>query len=256
MLVDTHIHLNSEEFTNVKQLIARSEKAGVGKIIQVSTDDASIDASIELAKKFDILKIGIGLYPDTIVQLSDSELEKLVTKIEHIAKTNDKVICISEIGLDRKYTTDEKLIEKQKIWFKRQLELAKKLNLPVQIHSRDAEEECIKILEELEVKRVQMHCFMGSEHLIKRCVRNGWYLSVPVKAIKQNKLNELIHFVPMSQMLTETDGPYLHPDFGQVNEPKNVQLTIQKIAEVKGTNEFEVENIIFQNYKRLYEVKM
>jgi TatD DNase family protein len=255
MLVDTHIHLNLEEYTNVKQVLVRSEKAGIGKIIQVSTDEESIDASVELAQKFDILKIGIGLYPDTIVKLSDSELEKLLNKIEQIAKTNKNVICISEIGLDRKYTTEEKLMEKQKTWFKRQLTLALKLNLPVQIHSRDAEAECVEILEELKVQRVQMHCFMGADHLIKRCVRNGWYLSVPVKAIKQNKLNELIHLVPMSNMLTETDGPYLHPDFGQINEPKNIQLTIQKIAEVKGMNPYEVENIIFQNYMRLYEAK-
>jgi TatD DNase family protein len=255
MLVDTHIHLDADEFVNVRQVLTRAEKAGVGKIIQVSTDERSIHQSLALAKKFEdfnILKVGLGLYPDTINKLTDSEIAKHLTTIEENKKS---IICISEIGLDRKYTTDETLMYKQKKWFSVQLELAKKLNIPVQIHSRDAEEECVQILEDLGMKRVQMHCFSGSIELIKRCVKNGWYLSVPVKAIKDNKLNDLIHHVPVSQMLTETDGPHLHPDFGTVNEPKYIQLTINKIAEVKGMNPYEVENIIFQNYMRLYEMK-
>ncbi len=252
MFVDTHIHLDSEEFINVKQILRRAEKAGVGKIIQVSTDEESMLATLELAKQYDILKIGLGLYPDTIVALPEADIERLLGVIK---SHKQQIICISEIGLDYKYTEDKELQEKQKIWFKRQLELAKELDIPVQIHSRDAEKECIEILEELQMKRVQMHCFMGEEHLIKRCVKNGWYLSVPVKAVKQNKLHELIQFVPLSQMLTETDGPYLHPTYGEINEPKNVVMTVEAIAKVKGVDPIEVENIIFQNYMRLYEVR-
>lgn len=248
MLVDTHIHLDVK-YEDVYSVIAAARLAGVSKIIQVSTDEKSMKQSLEFASKFDIVSCGLGLYPDTIVELAESEIIRLLDFIESRA---DKIICISEIGLDRKHTSDEKLIEKQKKWFKVQLELAKKLDLPVQIHSRDAELECIEILEELEMKRVQMHCFAGGSELIRRSVKNGWYFSVPVKAVKNNQFQELIRYVPLSKMLTETDGPYLHPDYGTLNEPKFVRLTIEKIAEIKEISTEEVEKLVFQNFKRLY----
>jgi len=251
-LVDTHIHLNDSKYeADLDELITQSKEAGVIRIITNGIDVKSNRETLELAAKYDIVRAAIGLYPDTVVQLSEEELEAELSFIKSQAKN---IVAIGEIGLDYKNTTDLKMREKQKVWFKRQLQLATKLNLPVQIHTRDAESDVLDILDELKQQKVQLHCFAGGQVLIKRAVKKGYYLSVPVKAIKNNIFQDIIRFAPVSRILTETDGPYLHPVYGTRNDPTQVTLTIAKIAELKETHDNEVANIILNNYKELYEM--
>ena len=251
-LVDTHIHLNDAAYAEDRdKVIQTAEEQGVKHIITNAIDEKSMQETLSLAKKYTIVHAALGLYPDTVVELTEDKIKELLTFIE--SKKND-IIAIGEIGLDYKYTTDENMREKQKKWFIAQLKLATKLDLPVQIHTRDAEIEVLDILDELNQEKVQLHCFAGGENLIKRAVKKGYYLSVPVKAVKNNAFQEIIKHGPMSRLLTETDGPYLHPVFGTRSDSTQVKLTIDKIAELKKSNPLEVAQIIFQNYKDLYEM--
>ena len=120
------------------------------------------------------------------------------------------------------------------------------------VHSRKAEKEVIEILEELNAKKVLMHCFSGKLKLAERIEKNGWYFSIPPVIVHSTHFQEMIKRVSITKLLTETDAPYLGPDKEQRNEPKNVIFVIRKIAEIKGMDEKEVENSIYMNYQHLF----
>ena len=136
--------------------------------------------------------------------------------------------------------------------FRKTLELAKKLGKVVVIHSRQAELEAIEILEEMKMDKVVMHCFCGKKSLIKRCVGNGWSFSVPPAIMRWDNFKMLVEVVPIEQILTETDAPYLSPVARERNEPANVAVTIGEIARIKGIGEKEVAEKIWENAEKLF----
>jgi TatD DNase family protein len=137
--------------------------------------------------------------------------------------------------------------------FEKFIELSEKKNIPIIVHSRRAELDCIDMLESSSSRKVVMHCFMGRKHLVKRIVDNGWSLSIPCILGKLHQLQENVAMTPTSQILTETDAPYLSP-FPDIkrNEPRFVEGTVRKIAEIKKIDPDEASKIIFQNYQRLF----
>jgi TatD DNase family protein len=134
------------------------------------------------------------------------------------------------------------------------LDISKKYDVPVIIHSRKAELETIDFLEQNNMKgrKVIMHCFSGRKHLVKRIIDNGWLFSIPCNIIRSEQFQNIVKDSPMSQLLTETDAPYLSPIPGKRNDSRNIAYTIKKIAELKGLSEEDTANIIFQNYQRVF----
>lgn len=188
----------------------------------------------------------------------DIESFDIESELEWIKENKNKCIAIGEIGLDYNYEeirNSPELQEKQKVVFKKILNLAKEIDKPVIIHSRKAESDAIQILEEKQIKGVVMHCFSAKKSLIKRCIENGWFLSIPPVITRLEHFKMVVEMTPIGQLLTETDSPYLSPVAGERNEPSNVIITIKEIAKIKNLSEEEVRKKILENTKRLFNLQ-
>ena len=245
--IDTHAHLDCEEFKeDIDEVIQRCKDNDLKIIINNGLNPASNRATVELSKKYPIIKRALGLYPLDAIKLSDEEIE---TEINFIRQQDP--IAIGEIGLD--YHWDKENHERQKYIFIKMLKLSKELNIPAIIHSRDAEEDVINILEKERIRKVVIHCFNGNEDLIKKAESLGYYFSIPCIITFVKHFQDMVKTININKILTETDCPLLSPFRGKRNEPINVRETIKKIADIKGFEPKEVENNILLNYKRLFE---
>lgn len=250
MLVDVHCHLYFPQFEkDFEEAIKRAESTGLVSVINAGTDHDSNVKVLELSKKYKIINATLGLYPTESLELSDEDLDK---ELEFIKSHKDDIVGIGEVGLDFQLSTEQDQREKQIKVFKKLITTLKPLNKTFVIHSRKAERECIEILEELEVKKVNFHCFSGNFKLAKRIEQNNWTMSIPANIGKSEHFQGIVKQTSISNLLTETDSPFLSPAGEERSEPSFVKLTIEKIAEIKGMDVKEVTNNIFLNYQRAF----
>ena len=257
-LIDVHAHLEGPKFKDdLDFVIERFKEAGGEFIINSGTDSKRNLETLALSKKYGCVKCSFGMYP---VGNSLGEVDKELVWIED---HKDVCIAIGEIGLDFDSPRDDSgepnegrkaNAEEQEKLFRKMLELAKRLDKPVVIHSRKAELEAIEILEELGMKKVVMHCFCGKKSLIKRCVENGWSFSVPPAIMRWENFKMLVENVPLEQLMTETDAPYLGAEAGCRNEPVNVMVTVKEIARIKGISGDNVAEQIFENARKVFGI--
>jgi TatD DNase family protein len=222
MLFDTHAHLDDPCFDeNRDGLIAAIFESGVTNLINVGTNLETSSKSIKLAEKYTQIYAAVGLHPLDIAETSEADLPK----IEKLT-LNKKVVAIGEIGLDYHYENFDK--ERQKYFFKKQLGMAKKLDLPVIIHARDSEEDAYDMVCEAEVTRGVFHCFSGTPEVAQKILNQGFFISftgvITFKSAK--KLENIVKMVPNDRILIETDSPYLSPEphRGKINDSRNVKF--------------------------------
>ncbi|RME55421.1 TatD family deoxyribonuclease [Candidatus Woesearchaeota archaeon] len=245
MFVDVHAHLDFEQFSeDLDYVISRATDNGVVTIISNGVNPESNRLTMALADKYSIVKPALGLYPTDGIKLTDEQIDK---EVKYILKS--KPVAIGEIGLDLKHLSS---LSEQKSVFEKMLAVAEKLNVPVIVHTRMAEEAVLDTLESSNVKKVVLHTFMGKLKLAKRAEDNGYYFSIPPIITYSSQLQELAKRVSVSRLLTETDSPFLSHNKGQRNEPVNVKVVVNKIAELKGLDQKETENIIYTNFVRLF----
>src|SRR3989344_155643 len=262
-LVDIHAHLDHARFTqDLDKVVERARKANVKVIITSGVNSTKNRKILEIQEKYlDIVKVSFGIYPiDALAkELENDEAKGLTRDIEAfdldlelkwIEENKDKCLAIGECGLDYSWKTGKE--KEQKEIFQKVINLAKKLNKPLIVHTRKAELECIDLLEKNKVKKVVLHCFSGRRTLIKRAQELGYYFSIPPIITRLDHFKMLVGEVPLSQLLTETDAPYLSPVAGERNESANVAVTIKEIAKIKNLGEKEVAEQIFNNYKKLF----
>jgi TatD DNase family protein len=250
MLVDVHCHLNFAQFDEDRdEVIKRAKEAGVVVIVNSGTEHNTNTQTLELTKKYDIVKASLGMYPTYVEKLSEEEFER---DLKFIIKNKDNIVSIGEVGLDYHNTSDESLKKIQQDRFHIILEKLNKLKKPFVLHTRKAEKDVIDIVESKSMKNIDLHCFTGSYKLVKRAIDNGWCLSIPPNIVNSHHFQGVVEMAPLQQILTETDSPYLSPPPKQRNEPAFVAYTITKIADIKKLTEQEVKNIIFMNYQKLF----
>ena len=248
-LIDVHAHLESSRFSeDLDSVIERFKEAGGELVINSGTDPERNRETLALAEKYDCVKASFGMYPVGDYEDVDGELAWIE---EHA----DDCVAIGEIGLDFNSDDRKEDAEGQKKLFRKMLELAKKLDKTVVIHSRKAELEVIEILEEEDMKSVVMHCFNGKKSLIRRCVENGWSFSVPAVIARLDHFKMLVEIVPLGQLLTETDAPYLSPVVGKRNELVNVLVTLEEIARIKGLGVEEVGEQVARNSEKIFPIE-
>ena len=245
MFIDIHSHIDICKKIDV--LIKNAKKQNV-KILTAGTSPKSNKEILKLKIKFTEIEIALGIYPTDALKLANLEID---SEIEFIRKNKEKISAIGEVGLDLKENSEQTL-ETQKENLTKFVSLARDLNVPVVIHSRKAENECINLLEKLKYDKIIMHCFNGNMKLVNRIINNSWYLSIPANVKHSEHFQKIVEKTPLKQLFCETDSPFLHPDKFRDNEPANVIESYKKISEIKKMPLIEVEKIIEENYKKLF----
>lgn len=260
-LVDVHAHLSHTLFRNdLNKVIERAKKAGLKAVVCSGINHPTNEESLELAKKYKLIKVSLGLYPIDLLGLGldgvgltrQSGQINLEEELKFIKKHKEEIVGIGECGLD--FHWDKKFHEKQKENFWKIIDFAKKLNKPLIVHSRRAEAEVFEMLEasSLEKKRIILHCFEGRKHLLKKAIERGYNFTIPCTIVKLQHFQTLTELAPLSQLFTETDAPWLSPFSGQRNEPAFVAEAVKKIAEIKKLKVEEAAGEIWKNYEKVF----
>ena len=245
MFIDTHCHLTDDYDGGIDNLIQNANNAGVGTMICATADPNDITPALEIAKKHDNIFVTTGIHPDYINYNPNDFLTDEILN-------NPYVIGIGEIGLDYHYNPQTR--NEQIKLFETQLEIAKQHNMPVAIHTREAEEDTAAILTS-EYQGV-MHCFTSSWELAKIMLDRGFYFSASgILTFKNSEsIRETFSKIPTNRIVIETDSPYCAPVpyRGKTCEPYMVIETAKVLAQIKNLQIDELETILFENTKRLY----
>lgn len=254
MLVDTHVHLNAEQYEeDVEEVIERAREAGVGKMIVVGFDTETIERAMELVERYDFLYAVIGWHPVDAIDCTEENLAWIESLTKH-----PKVVGIGETGLD--YHWDKSPKDVQIELFRKQIRLAKKLDLPIIIHNRDATADVVRILQEEEAHTVGgiMHCFSGSVEVARQCIDMNFMISLggPVTFKNAKMPKKVATEIELEHLLIETDAPYLtpHPHRGKRNEPFYVTLVAEEIAKLKEITYEEVAEQTTANALKLFRI--
>lgn len=255
MLIDTHAHLNDEKFDNDrKEVIKRARESGLEKIINIGYNKETILTTLDLINQHDFIYGAIGWHPNNAHEMAEEDFDWLKELSKH-----PKIVAIGEIGLD--YYWDFAPKDVQQEIFRKQIKLAKELNLPIIIHNRDAHQDVFNILNSEGVNQVGgiMHSFSGSVEMALKSIDMGFYISFsgPVTFKNAKKPQEVAAAIPLDRILIETDSPYLTPEpfRGKRNESAYVKFIAAKIAELKGLDIEEIEQITTDNAKRIFKLK-
>lgn len=239
-MIDSHSHIDTEIFAPDRaELLQRAKEAGVEKIVIPAIAPEAFENQIEFANSSDMLYYGLGVHPHDAPKFNDEVEELILAK----AKTEKKLVAIGEIGLDYYYDFCPKDLQKEV--FRRQLQLAKKLNLPVIVHNRDSDDDLLQIIEEEQDGSLRgvLHCFSGNLTFLEKTLNLNFLVSFTGNVtFKNSNFAETVKKVPANKYMIETDAPYITPvPFrGKRNEPAFVRYTAEKIAEIRNITFEEV----------------
>ncbi len=253
MLVDTHCHLDFPEFDEDRdEVIRRAKSAGIGYIINIGSSLSGSKKALELSRQYDFIYATIGLHPHEADKFNDearASIEGLVRE--------DKVVAIGETGLD--YYKNYSKAENQKALFRYLVKLAKDSGLPLVIHNRQAQDDTLKILNEVMPMKAVVHCFSGDENFLKKCLDSGFFISFTCNITykKAKDLRALVKLTPLNRLMLETDAPFLPPEGlrGKRNEPAYVKFLAEEIARIKEVGFEEVDRITTDNARRFFNLK-
>lgn len=255
-LIDSHCHLSAKENLNeIQDILARAEAVGVRKFVNICTDLSEMPALLETSNMFRNVYCTVGTHPHEASKELLRYDQKFLAETVASYCANPVVIGIGEIGLDYYYNhsphTD------QQSCFEHYLEIAAKLQMPVSIHTREAEEDTVKILTKYAPHLTGViHCFTGSAWLAQEVIKLGFYISISgvITFKKSLELREIVRTIPLERLLIETDAPFLAPlpHRGKRNEPSYIIETSRTLAEVKGVSDEEIALETTQNFFRLF----
>ena len=254
-IIDTHCHLNDEAlFKDLDNVINRARNAGVEKMVVIGWDEASSKLAIQIAEQYDFIYAVIGFHPENIFDINDEILYKTLELYKH-----PKVVGIGEIGLDYHWTKDPEKRELQKEYFIKQIEFANKVGLPISIHSREAFNDTIEILKAHKpLHSGVMHCYSGSVENINDIINLNLYIGLdgPVTFTNARTPKEVAAEVPLEKLVVETDCPYLspHPLRGTVNEPANISLVVDEIANIRQMSKKHLLDVLYNNSCELFKI--
>lgn len=255
-MIDTHCHLNHPDFAgSLPKALLRAEEAGVCCVICVGYDLESSALAARLAREIRMIRAVVGVHPhdaDTFTPEIEDQIRRLASEKEH-------VVAIGETGLDYYRNLSPKKAQQEA--FRRQIELAREMELPLIVHSRDAQSDVLGILGDcgLPPRGVVMHCMPSDEEFARKALELGCYLGIagPITFHNAARLREIVSGLPLDSLLVETDAPYLtpHPHRGHRNEPSYVRLIAEKLAEVHGVSFGEAASITTANARELFALE-
>lgn len=250
MFTDSHAHITKEFYDDIESVIKNAKDNNVNRIIIDADSISSCYEVLEISSKYDNVYCCLGVHPENV----DEDLSEL-DRIVEANKDNPKFIAIGEIGLDYYWTKETK--EKQHEMLRHQMQLAKKYNRPVIIHSREATKDTIDILREYPEVIGDIHCFSGSLETAEIYLKLGYYIGVGgVLTFKNANIKDVIVKLPLDRLLLETDSPFLAPTpkRGETNEPANIPLIANFLANLKGISIEEVSKQTENNINKLFNI--
>lgn len=254
MIFDTHAHYDDEAFDEDREALLKSlPEHGVSHIVNIGASIETTKNTIELTKNYDFIYGAAGVHPSETAELNEENFAWLKEAVKL-----PKIVAVGEIGLDYYWDTPDR--QTQRIWFKRQMELAKEVGKPMVIHSRDAAKETYDMIVAGGGKDIGgvIHCYSSSLEMAKEYVKLGFYIGIGGVLTFKNakKLKEVIEYLPLDYIVLETDCPYLapEPNRGKRNSSLNLPYVIEAIAQIKGMDYKEVEEKTNQNAKALYRL--
>ena len=254
-LIDTHCHLNDETlYQDIDNVISHALKVGIEKMIVIGWDEASSKLAIEIAERYPFIYAVIGFHPENIFDINDDILYKTLELYKH-----PKVVGIGEIGLDYHWTKEPEKRELQKQYFIKQIDFANKVGLPISIHSREAFNDTLEILKvHKPLHGGVMHCYSGSAENIKDIINLNLYIGLdgPVTFTNAKTPKEVAEETPLEWLVLETDCPYLspHPLRGTVNEPANLSLIADAIADIRKMSKKHLLEVVYENSCKLFKI--
>ena len=254
-IIDTHCHLNDETlYKDLENVISRALNSGVEKMVVVGWDKQSSELAIRIAEQYPFIYAVIGFHPENIFDIDDKTLYETLNLCKH-----PKVVGIGEIGLDYHWTKEPDKRELQKQFFIKQIDFANANKLPISIHSREAFADTLTILKEHNpLYGGVMHCYSGSVENIEDIINLNLYIGLdgPVTFTNAKTPKEVAAEAPLEKIVVETDCPYLspHPLRGTVNEPSNISLIVDAIAEIRGMSKKHLLDVLYQNSCKLFNL--
>ena len=255
-LADAHCHLINPWFSEreIKDAVREAFLNNISVIINVGSSEEHYESVISSANKFEQIYANIGLQPTHANEDSFNSFKKFIFGNKLYIK------AIGEVGLDYYWIKDKKQQEIQRLIFEKIINYANELNLPLVIHSRSAESDSIELLEKFSNVPVLMHCFGGSLENVKKCIDLGYLVSIPTSVKNRKGYRKIAKNVPLEYMTLETDAPFQSPFNGEngekppKNEPKNILISCEKVAELLETTSEEVARVTTKNTKKIFSI--
>lgn len=254
MIFETHAHYDDERFAEDRDtLLASLPERGIERIINVGSTLVSTKETLAIAQNYPYVYAAVGVHPSEIGDLNEETFAWLKEQTRQ-----EKTVAVGEIGLDYYWDKEPEVQKAQRYWFKRQMELAREETLPVIIHSRDAAEDTMRLMQEIHAEEIPgvIHCYSYSKEMALEFVKMGYRIGVGGVVTFKNarKLKETVEAVPMEAILLETDCPYMAPEphRGTRNDSSNISYVVNTIAQIKGISTDEVEQITWENAMRLF----
>ena len=254
-IIDTHCHLNDEAlFKDLDNVINHALQAGVEKMVVIGWDEDSSKLAIKIAEQYDFIYSVIVFHPENIFDINDDILYKTLELYKH-----PTVVGIGEIGLDYHWTKEAEKREFQKEYFIKQIDFANKVGLPISIHSREAFFDTLEILKlHKPLFGGVMHCYSGSVENIQDIINLNLYIGLdgPVTFTNSKTPKGVAAEVPLERLVVETDCPYLspHPLRGTVNEPANISLIVDEIANIRQMSKKHLLDVLYKNSCELFKI--
>jgi len=254
--VDAHIHLSDSEYDQkVSEIVEDAKRSNVVALVSNSMDLKTSLLSLQLAEEHpNHVYAALGIHPWNIRNLSPNELQDTVNLIFQYEKHREKIVAVGEIGLDFQYAKSKELQDLQLQVFHEMLSTAEKLSLPVIIHSRGTTSQIISLLPSYDMKKVLLHWFSRPIGLLPQIVDRGYFITEGPPSIFSDGIREIIRRIPLTNLLTETDGPvrFGGPFKGKMTTPSFIPLVVEAIAQLKEKKKTEVADQIFQNFTSFF----
>ena len=248
-LVDAHAHLAAAEFRDdLEAVLAGAAAAGVIRIITVGETLEDAEANVALAARFPQVKVCAGLYPTVL------DREAAAALLAFIRAHRDSLVGIGEVGLDHWVVKDAAERDLQRQIFAEFIALSNELDLPLNVHSRSAGRATVQFLKEGAARRVLLHAFDGKASAALEGAAAGFFFSIPPSVVRSVQKQKLVRALPLERLLLETDSPVLGPDPAARNEPRNLRIACQAVADLKGVPFEEVAERTTANALQLFPV--
>jgi TatD DNase family protein len=249
-MIDCHCHLEQHDYDNDRDQVIEKCKQQLKAVVTCCGLPKDFDLTMKLVERYKgFVFCTVGIHPGYVKDITEKEKDDF---LDLIKVNRDMISGIGEVGLDYAWVKEHEWQEKQKEWFVELINFAKDLNKPIVVHARDAFEDAIKILEQEDARRVLMHMF-GANQLIKRVVENNWFVSLNTILLRSKKHKKIARDMPVELLMLETDSPWLGLE-GKRNDPTNVKVVAEKIAEIKKLSLEDVDKTTTDNAMKFFNL--